>query len=250
MRRWPKACPRLRLGVVKTGTREHGMPVAEGITPRIVLVTDPAYGDAGIVRCVKAAASALPPGWLAVQLRDKRRARVSLRVFAEELRVVTRAVGAALVVNGDAEVARDVGADGVHLGASAGPVESARSTMGRPAWVSVAAHSDEDVERAAAEGADAVLVSPMFDSRDKRGRGVGALERARRIAGSGAGSAGTSRRRMTVVALGGIDAKNAAACIRAGADAVAVMRALLGVGVAGDPYRTAQALHDALARRC
>jgi thiamine-phosphate pyrophosphorylase len=223
--------------------------VGERIAPRIVLVTDPAYGDDGIVRCVKAVASALPPGWLAVQLRDKRRALVSLRVFAGELRVVTRAVGAALVVNGDAEVARDVGADGVHLPGRqvsdlAGAVEKTRRTMGRPARVSVAAHSDEDVERAVSEGADAVLVSPVFDSRDKKGRGVEALESARRIVRSATG------RRMAVVALGGIDAKNAAACVQAGADAVAVMRGLLGAAGAGDPYRTAQALHDAIARRC
>jgi thiamine-phosphate pyrophosphorylase len=208
------------------------------VAPRVVLVTDPSYGDERTVQCVKAAAAGLPAGWLAVQLRDKARARVSLRVFAGELRAVTRAVGVALVINGDAEIARDVGADGVHLGRGAGSIERARATMQRTAWVSVAAHTEEEVRRAAQEGADAVLVSPVYDSTaGKKGRGVSVLRGARRIAGA----------KMSVVALGGVNAARAADCIAAGADAVAVVRALLG---AAEPFRAACALHDALARHC
>jgi thiamine-phosphate pyrophosphorylase len=187
----------------------------------------------------------MPPSRLVVQLRDKQRARPSLRVFAGELRVVTRAAGAALVVNGDAEVARDVGADGVHLGGGAGTVESARRVLGRAAWISAAAHTDEEVERAVAQGADAVLVSPIFDSKGKKGRGLGALRRAREIVARLTGK--REKGSVAVVALGGVDADNAAACASAGAEAVAVVRALLA---SHDPGRTARTLHDALARRC
>jgi thiamine-phosphate pyrophosphorylase len=226
-----------------------------GIAPRVVLVTDRSYGDDVIVRCVRAAAAAMPAGWLAVQLRDKARARVSLRVFAAELRAVTRELGAALVINGDAEIARDVGADGVHLGGGAGPagegprqstrsVASAKATMQRPTWVSVAAHTDEEVRRAAAEGADAVLVSPVYDSTGKKkGRGVEVVREARRILSA----ASERNKRVSVVALGGVDAARAGECMAAGADAVAVVRALLGTG---EPFRSASALHDALARHC
>jgi thiamine-phosphate pyrophosphorylase len=207
-------------------------------SPRVVMVTDPSYGDERIVWCVKEAGAAMPPGSLAVQLRDKARARVSLRVFAGELRLVTRAAGALLVINGDAEIARDVGADGVHLGGGAGRVQRARATMQRPAWVSVAAHTGEEVRRALDEGADAVLVSPVYDSTGgKKGRGPGVLRDARAIAGAN----------MSVVALGGVDAARAPECIAAGADAVAVVRALLG---AAEPFRVARALHDGLARHC
>jgi thiamine-phosphate pyrophosphorylase len=212
----------------------HLSPVA----PRLIFVTDSSYGDERIVRCVKEAGAAMPPGWLAVQLRDKARARASLRVFAGELRMVTRAVGALLVINGDAEIARDVGADGVHLGGGAGPVHRARATVQRPAWVSVAAHTGEEVRRALGEGADAVLVSPVYDSTGgKKGKGPGLLREARAIAGA----------KMSVVALGGVDAAKAPECIAAGADAVAVVRALLG---AAEPFRIARALHDVLARHC
>jgi thiamine-phosphate pyrophosphorylase len=211
------------------------------IRPRLVLVTDPAFGDDGIVRCVQRAGAMLPPGSLAVQLRDKSRGLGSLRLFASRLRVVTRAVGASFVVNGHAEVARDVGADGVHLGGDGGSIETVRAVF-PGAWISVAAHTDEEVRRAVGAGADAVVVSPIFDSRPpgpggetKQGRGLDALRSARALAAG-----------ATVIALGGVDAHSAARCREAGADAVAVMKALLATG---SPGRVARAIHDAVARR-
>jgi thiamine-phosphate pyrophosphorylase len=217
------------------------------MTPRIILVTDPAFGDDAIVKCAEAAACELPAGWLAVQLRDKRRPLVSLRVFASRLRLVTRAVRASLVINGDARLARDVDADGVHLGAGAGTVAEARAICGRGIWVSVATHSNGAVQRGAEDGADAVLVSPVFPSRPssrfgsafeaaKEGRGTEALRAARILVGN----------RCAVYALGGVTADNASACVAAGADGVALIRGLLA---ARDPARAARALHDALTGR-
>lgn len=202
--------------------------------PRIVLVTDPAYGDDAIVRCVEAAARALARGALCVQLRDKRRPLVSLRVFAWRLRIVTRAAGAMLVVNGDARLARDVGADGVHLGREAITVRDARGIVGARAWISVAAHSDDAVARAAADGADAALVSPIFS---KDARGLEAIRSARAAAGGS---------HIALYALGGVTSHDARACARAGADGVAVIRALLA---AAEPACAARALHDALVPR-
>jgi thiamine-phosphate pyrophosphorylase len=211
------------------------------IDARVLLVTDPAYGDDVIVRCVERSGRSLPRGALCVQLRVMARAAGSLRLFAWRLRVVTRGVGASLVVNGAPSVARDVGADGVHLASDAGTVEAARSVVGR-AWVTVAAHTDDDVRRAAAQGADAVIVSPIFDSRPagaggalKQGRGVDALRSARRLAGDAA-----------VFALGGVGPGNARACREAGAHGVAVMKALLA---SPSPGAAARAIHDAVVPR-
>jgi len=210
--------------------------------PRLVLVTDPAFGDDVIERCVLAVGAVLPAGGLCVQLRDRSRLKVSLRVFAGRLRLATRVVGARLIVNGDPRIARDVGADGVHLGRGAGGVRDARSIL-RDAWVSTAAHSDDDVRRASDEGADAVLVSPVFATRPpsasaqaKQARGLDALRSARSLA----------RPAMAVYALGGVTAENARACVEAGADGVAVLRALLATA---DPARAARAVDDAMSRR-
>jgi thiamine-phosphate diphosphorylase len=212
------------------------------IRPRIVLITDPAFGDEVTVRCVRAAARALPPGCLCVQLRDKRRARVSLRLFAWQLRRVTKEVGSFLVINGDARLACDVGADGVHLGGGAGTPAEARTLL-RHGWVSTAAHDDDAVERAVRGGADAVLVGAIFPTRsasstgeEKRARGIAALGSARKA----------SQGKLAVYALGGINVENAASCAVAGADGVAVVRALLE---SADPARTARRLHDVVVRR-
>jgi thiamine-phosphate pyrophosphorylase len=224
--------------------------MGRGIFPRVVLVTDPVFGDDRIAWCLGLVARVLPRGWLCVQLRDKRRPLVSLRVFASRLRLVTRNVGASLVINGDARLARDVGADGVHLGRGAGTVTAARSLCGPRAWVSVAAHSDDAVRAAVESGADAVLVSPVFSTRaptsvprsgasgqPKEGRGIGALRSARSVGSE----------RVALYALGGVTAENAGVCMAAGADGIAVMRALLA---AAEPGRAARALHDAIAARC
>jgi thiamine-phosphate pyrophosphorylase len=215
-----------------------------GRLPRVLLVTDPVFGDDVILDRVRRVGAALPRGTFGVQLRDKRRPVVSLRVFAGQLRRVTRAAGAALFVNGNACVARDVGADGVHLGREAGSVRAARVIFDRPCWVSVAAHSDDDVRRAMDEGADAVLVSPVFPSRShsalqherKAGRGVAAIRSARAVVLS----------QSFLYALGGVTADTAPACAAAGADGVAVIRGVLG---SAEPGRVARAIHDAFDRR-
>ena len=216
------------------------------VAPRIVLITDPAFGDDAILRCVTACARALPKGALGVQLRDKRRALPSLRVFASSLRALTDRLGAWLVVNGDARLARDVGADGVHLGGGVGSVGAARRAVGRATWVSVAAHSDEEARRAAADGADAILVSPVFSTRTpsplttvalapaKAPRGLEAIRSARNVTGG----------RVKLYALGGVTSGRAAICAAAGADGVAVIRALLA---SDNPAAASRAIHDAFA---
>src|SRR5579859_6404438 len=96
------------------------IPRPPAAPPRLILVTDPAFGDGPTLRVVAAVGRALPPGAFAVQLRDKTRPLPSLRMFAAELRALTRAFGARLVLNGHAAAARDAGADGVHLPSGAG----------------------------------------------------------------------------------------------------------------------------------
>lgn len=208
-----------------------------------MLITSPAFGDDIIAERVAVIASSLPAGALVVQLRDKVRAQTSFRLFAWQLRRVTKACGARLVVNGRLDVARDVGADGVHLGNGAGRADDARRVLGPASWISVAAHSAEDVTAARAEGADAVLVSPVFmtqsdakDGRRKTPRGLECIRSARLRAGP----------ELLVYALGGVSAATAQACADAGADGVAVTRALLS---ADDPAREARAIHDVWARR-
>jgi thiamine-phosphate pyrophosphorylase len=167
-----------------------------------------------------------------------------LGAFASELRLVTRAAGALLVINGDPQIARDVEADGVHLGREACTASEARRVCGERTWVSMAAHSDDAVHYAVAAGANAVLVSPVFDTQPpstvqpaKSGRGLDALRSARAV------SAG----RVAIFALGGVTSDNARSCMDAGADGVAMVRALLS---SAEPARAARAIHDAIVEHC
>jgi thiamine-phosphate pyrophosphorylase len=209
--------------------------IARGAWPALVLVTDPAFPDDRIVAVVLAVGAGLPAGSFAVQLRDKARDRASVASLAARLRERTLALGVALIINGDAALAHEVGADGVHLGRDAGTVEAARRIAGEAAWISVAAHDDADVERARDALADAVLVSPIFATPGKGPpRGTAALGRAKALAAGGSGQA-----RLGVYALGGVDGGRAELCRAAGADGVAVVRALLA---APDPLEVARAL--------
>ncbi len=211
---------------------------AFGEPPALLLVTDPSFDDARIVSVAQQVARALAPGAFGVQFRDKRPRGARNVRLASELRRRTRTHRAWFVVNGDIELARELEADGVHLGHDAPSLAEARGRLeGRSLWVSVAAHSDADVERACEGGADAVLVSPIGEAPGKGPpRGAPAVEAAARIAArheSGVGS------RVAIYALGGIDPSLAADCRRAGATGVAVIRALLS---AKDPAQIARSL--------
>ncbi|MDB5641137.1 MAG: thiamine monophosphate synthase [Hyphomicrobiales bacterium] len=136
-----------------------------------------------------------------------------------------------LTIGGDVELARIVGAHGVQLSAQA-DVKAARLLLGQDMLIGVSAHVGQDVEQAQRDGADYVTLSPVFPSASKPGYGpalgVQALAQA--------GACG-----LPVVALGGVTAGNAAACIKAGASGVAVMGGVFG---APDACAAAKALVD------
>ena len=205
------------------------------VAPSIVLVTDPRLSLEDILDVVRRAAAALPPGALLVQLRDKAADETALAASARVVRAVTSETAASFVVNVGTtrgfELARAVGADGVHV-----PLRlaaEAREQVPGSGWVSVPAHTDEDVALAVTAGVTGLLVSPIWDTPGKGPpRGVAALRAARAIVTS-------SRSATRLNALGGVDESRAAACATAGADGVAVIRALLD---ARDPGAVARQL--------
>lgn len=198
--------------------------------PLVVLVTDPRYDLATTCDALRDAATALGGHRVLVQLRDKEADPASLLATAHALRAATRAVGAQLVINGALAIAiaKEVAADGIHLpgrrsaGEMASACAAAHEVLGRAAVVTAAAHDDEDVRNATLARVTAVLVSPVFATPGKGpARGLDALRAARAII-----DAARHDPPPHVVALGGITAANAAACIEAGADGAAAIRAL------------------------
>jgi len=154
----------------------------------------------------------------AVQLRDPLLPARELLALGLKLRGLTRRLGAGLVVNDRLDLARLVAADGVHLGRRSVDIGDARKLLGRSCWVSVSAHDQAGIEAALGGGADAVLLSPIFDTPGKGpALGLDALRQARALL--------DGRQAPRLLALGGVDQGRGLACLQAGADGVASIRA-------------------------
>jgi thiamine-phosphate pyrophosphorylase len=162
---------------------------------------------------------ALSAGASAIQYRNKA-ASAELRLQqAASLRSLCSARGAIFIVNDDVELARVVDADGVHLGRDDASVAAARSRLGPSAIVGVSCYDElARAEAAIAAGGDYIAFGSFYPSLVKPNAVRPSL---RLIAEAKARWPG-----MSIVAIGGINAANAAPLIAAGADAVAVISAL------------------------
>src|SRR5215470_2357553 len=151
--------------------------------PRVVQITEASVLPEPALRARLAALAGMPEAArrrYAVQLRDPGIEGRALYALGVALREATRQLGAALVVNDRLDLALALGADGVHLGRRSVSIADARAFLGEAAWVSVACHAVDEVARAAASGADAALLSPIFTTPGKGELlGVGALAEAR-----------------------------------------------------------------------
>lgn len=170
-------------------------------------------------RLMGVVAACLEGGAAMVQYRVKSADRALAFEQATGVRALCVEHGIPFIVNDSLELALAVGADGLHLGREDGDVRAARRAM-PGAILGVSCYGDAELARAAAEaGADYVGIGSIFPSTTKPGAGRAPLERlAEARAASG----------LPVVAIGGINAGNAAAAIAAGASFVAVIDAVFG----------------------
>jgi thiamine-phosphate pyrophosphorylase len=192
--------------------------------------------DAGALgpRPVAEAVAALARGGARiVQLRVKDGPDRRLLALAAEARAAAHAGGALLVVNDRPDVARIVGADGVHVGQDDLDPRSVRALLPPGAIVGFSTHTLEQLAAAASEPVDYVAVGPVFATRSKAAPdpvvGLETVRRARAL---------TSR---PLVAIGGITQGNARSVVAAGADGVAVISALLSQADLEDAARRLQA---------
>lgn len=155
-----------------------------------------------------------------IQLRDKSLGRAQLVKLAKELQAICKSFNALFTLNDDPEIAAEAGCDGVHIGQDDMPYEKARKFL--PCGIiGVSAQNIGEAAKAAAIGADYIGFGPIFTTPSKEGPlgiGIGAL---REFAG---------KTTKPVIAIGGIDESNAQEIIRAGADGIAVIRAVCGAG--------------------
>lgn len=200
---------------------------------RVYLVTDRAQTNGRPL--VDVVSAALQGGVDALQLRERGLTTRALLTLAMELRAVTRAAGAALLINDRVDVALTCDADGVHLPGHSFRVAEARALLGPERLIGVSTHHPDEVAAAAAAGADFAVLGPICATPSKAAYGpplgLAALARAR---------AATA---LPLFAIGGLDVASAAAARLRGATGVAVIRAVLA---AADPAAAAAALREAV----
>ncbi len=197
--------------------------------PRLMLIVE--VTDVTTRRGVLEAAVAA--GVDTVQLRDRRADGGALLAAARTLRDLTGAHRAALLVNDRVDVALAAGADGVHLPAASFPIATARRLLGTAAWIGRSTHSASEAETAARDGADYVVLGPIFATPSKAAYGP-AL---------GVAAISAARLGSPLIAIGGITTDTVPVLRAAGVDRAAVIRAILD---AADPAAVARALRSAL----
>ena len=183
----------------------------------LYLVTDRALSlGRSTVEVVRAA---IRGGVSCVQLREK---GCSTREFMDEarlLKALLAGTGVPLFINDRLDVALAVGADGVHLGQNDLAIADARRLVGNRMIIGISAESVADAIRAEAEGADYIGASPVFTTPTKTDTapplGLDGLRAIRRAV------------QLPLVAISGINADNAAQVLRAGADGLAVVSAIV-----------------------
>jgi thiamine-phosphate pyrophosphorylase len=154
----------------------------------------------------------------AVQLRLKGASDDEIRHAARALMPIVQARGAAFILNDRPDLAAELGADGVHVGAEDRPYAEARKLVGPDAIVGVSCYASRHEAMEAAEaGADYVAFGAFFPTRTKEPRARADIELL---------SWWSEMMTVPCVAIGGITPENCGPLVEAGADFLAVVSAV------------------------
>lgn len=160
-----------------------------------------------------------------VQLRMKEAPTEELLRIGREVAHLCREAGATFILDDRADLVGELGADGVHLGKNDMPVAEARRLLGCDRLIGATANTFEDIERAAAAGADYIGLGPFRFTQTKRNLSpLLGLEGYRAIAAR-CREAGID---LPVIAIGGITAEDIRPIREAGIAGVALSGCLLG----------------------
>ncbi len=216
---------------------------------RLYLITDgqlrPAREMASVVE------KAIRGGVTAIQLREKQAQREQILRYLEALRPVCEKQGVPLILNAASwfpGIPTDL-LDGVHLQSSSWSWQR-QTLLGQ--WLDknagllriYSAHSVAEAEKVVPSGIPAITLSPIYPTPSKEGilspLGVRAVDEARR-----------KLPQTVLVALGGINASNAAEVISRGADGIALIRAIFDVPDVESAARSLREIVEkAVATRC
>lgn len=177
----------------------------------LYLVTSPSEDLLQIVE------AALQGGLTLVQYRDKTADDSVQLEVARQLCQLCHRYEALFIMNDRVDLALAVDADGVHLGQQDIPIAFARHLLGAHRLIGRSTTNRDEMQRAIAEGADYIGVGPVYETPTKQGRVPAGLEYVRLAA---------QNAKIPWFAIGGIDPSNLNDVLMAGAERIAVVRAI------------------------
>ncbi len=188
----------------------EGMPGLYVILDRQFLV---GRGELDIARQI------IEGGARVIQLRDKQSKKGELLLVAQKLRELCSQAGVLFIINDYLDLAIAVDADGLHIGQGDLPLPVVRRELPIDKIVGCSVTTLSQATKAQNEGADYIAVGSIFPTTTKKEAtvvGVDILKELKRMVST------------PLVAIGGINQNNVDKVVAAGADAVAVISAVLG----------------------
>ena len=168
---------------------------------------------------------ALSAGLPAFQLREKDLCDRDLYAMAFKPRALTRRYGCKLLINGRFDIAKAVGADGVHLPDNSLPIAAVRQALGPRALIAKSTHSLPSAQKAQREGANFITFGPVFATASKKAYGAPlGLSALREVCDA---------LRIPVFALGGITLDNTRNALAQGAKGVALISGIWSAKIIG-----------------
>ena len=180
-------------------------------------VTDRAW--TGRLTLLEQVELALQGGVTMVQLREKGLSEGSIIAEAKELKELCRRYSVPLIINDNADIALEVGADGVHLGIEDAPVAEIRRKAGSDFIIGATAKTVAQAQAAQAAGADYLGVGAVFPSPTKQNAIRITAEQLKTICKSVS---------IPAAAIGGIGLQNMSELEGGGMKGVAVVSAIFG----------------------
>lgn len=176
--------------------------------------------------------AALAGGVSQIILREKNLDSAHLLAFASRMRNITHQYRAKLIIHSQADIAKAVSADGVHLASSdISEIPAMRDWLNAPNMsLSTSCHNLEELQKSHQYGADFAMLSPVFPTQSHPNAPALGLDMFKKIADASP---------LPIIALGGINSCNRPQLKGFG---VATIRAILE---AQDPKKAAQALLSA-----
>jgi len=168
---------------------------------------------------LEVAEAALVGGATVIQFRDKEMEDSKAIEVCHKIHKLTKKKGVPFIVNDRVEIVKAVDADGVHLGQEDMSFSSARKILGKEKIIGISVETVEQALKAVEGGADYLGIGPIYPTATKpdagKALGIARLKEIRESVN------------IPIVAIGGINENNLEEVLRAGADGVAVISAVV-----------------------